>query len=197
VNTSKRNKAVFIDRDGVINEERNYVYRIEDFSIIPGVFSALSLLRDAGYLLFIVTNQAGIARGYYGFSEVRRLHTHMSETFKAHGVGVDGIYYCPHHPQGIVPELSVVCPCRKPSPGMILQAALEHSVDLSLSAMVGDKRCDVEAARAAGVSRAILVHPNRRASDSNISNANTISANADFIASDLEQAAMWIISSRT
>lgn len=150
-------KAAFIDRDGVINEERNYVYRIEDFIMLPGVPEGLALLRDAGYLLIVVTNQAGIARGYYDHAAVETLHDHLRAQLRTEGVELDAIYLCPHHPLGSVPEYAIACDCRKPAPGLLLQAAQDFAVDLSASILIGDKLSDIEAGRRAGVRSAVLV----------------------------------------
>jgi D-glycero-D-manno-heptose 1,7-bisphosphate phosphatase len=150
-------RAAFIDRDGVINEERNYVHRIDDFVLLPGVIEGLALLRRAGFHLVVVTNQAGIARGYYGPAELERLHAHLADLLAAHGLRFDAIYHCPHHPQGSTPELAVECDCRKPAPGMLLQAAREFDLDLSSSVLIGDKLSDIQAGRAAGVGRTVVV----------------------------------------
>jgi D-glycero-D-manno-heptose 1,7-bisphosphate phosphatase len=159
---SGKRKAAFIDRDGVINEERNYVHRIEDFVLLPGVPDALRLLRDAGYLLVVVTNQAGIARGYYDHAAVDTLHAHLRALLHTEGVVLDGVYLCPHHPAGAVPAFAMDCDCRKPAPGMLLQAAEELGIDLAASILIGDKLSDIEAGRRAGVRATVLVesgHP--------------------------------------
>lgn len=154
---STKPKAAFIDRDGVINEERNYVHRIEDFVLLPGAAQGLALLRDAGFRLIVVTNQAGIARGYYDQSAMDRLHVHLREQLAMQGVALDAIYFCPHHPQGSVQGLAVDCDCRKPAPGMLLQAAKDFDLDLSASVLIGDKLSDVQAGKTAGVGRAVIV----------------------------------------
>ncbi len=100
----KKRKAAFIDRDGVINEERNYVHRIEDFVILPNVINALSILSKLDFLLIIVTNQAGIAKGFYDEIMLDNLHTHMLNIFEKNNILIDAIYYCPHHPHGSIPE---------------------------------------------------------------------------------------------
>lgn len=157
MNFSGKNKAAFIDRDGVINEERNYVHRIADFVLLPGVVEGLSLLRDAGYLLIVVTNQAGIARGYYEQAEMDRLHDHLCELLAEQGVLLDAIYFCPHHPQGRIEALAIECDCRKPSPGMLLQASKDFNLNLSTSVLIGDKYSDVQAGKRAGVGRIAIV----------------------------------------
>lgn len=179
---SNRSKAAFIDRDGVINEERNYVHRIEDFVLLPGVAQGLALLRDAGFLLIVVTNQAGIARGYYDQSEMDRLHEHMHKKLAQDSVSLDAIYFCPHHPQGRVQMLALECDCRKPAPGMVLQAAKDLDLDLAASVLIGDKLSDVQAGRRAGVGRTIIVE-----SGHNLNIAGR--QQADFVAADLLAAA--------
>ena len=150
-------RAAFIDRDGVINEERNYVHRIEDFVLLPGVAQGLALLRDAGFRLIVVTNQAGIAHGYYEQIAMERLHNHLREQLALQDVVLDAIYFCPHHPHGSVKELAIECDCRKPSPGMLLQAAEDFDLDLSASVLIGDKLSDVQAGKKAGVGRVVIV----------------------------------------
>lgn len=150
-------KAAFLDRDGVINKDKGYVYRWEDFEFVPSAIEAMQKLQSAGYALVIVTNQSVLVRGYY--TEVQyqilaqSLHQHLAE----HGVKVDGVYHCPHHPEGCVPTLAVDCDCRKPKPGLLLQAARELGLTLSNSVMIGDKLSDIAATRAAGVSRVYSV----------------------------------------
>ena len=154
--------AVFLDRDGVINQEAGYVHKVDEFHFIDGVFAACRVLNEAGYRLIIITNQAGIARGYYTEDDFHRLTRWMLDQFRQHGVEVDGVYYCPHHPVHGVGEYLLDCDCRKPAPGMILRAAREHSLDLAHSVFVGDKISDIEAAKAAGIGCCVLVrsgHP--------------------------------------
>ncbi len=146
----RKKKAVFLDRDGTINVEKGYVHRAEDFEFIPGAPQAIGMLRDAGFLVIVVTNQSGVARGYYSLEDVHRLHGHMDSELAAYGTVVDAYCICPHHPMGEVGEFAKVCDCRKPLPGMLLEAAAKFSIDLGSSYMVGDKLTDVEAALAAG-----------------------------------------------
>jgi D-glycero-D-manno-heptose 1,7-bisphosphate phosphatase len=150
----KPNRAVFLDRDGTINEEREYLYRIEECRFLPGVMEAVKQLNEAGFLVVVVTNQSGIARGYYSKSDLEKLHRFMEKEFAGSGARIDGWYYCPHHPD--FPAESAACDCRKPLPGMLLSAADELGIDLASSWMVGDKGADREAGLAAGC-RPILV----------------------------------------
>ncbi len=149
-------RAVFLDRDGTINLDHGYVFRAAEFQLIPGVVESIRLLREAGYLIIVVTNQAGIARGLYGEKELHELHRHLDRELAGFGAAVDAYYYCPHHPEkGVEPYLRV-CACRKPLPGMLVQAAEEYSLDLAASFLVGDKLSDIQAGLAAGC-RSILV----------------------------------------
>lgn len=147
--------AVFLDRDGTINVEKDYLYRVEEFEFTPGAVEAIRLLNQAGYLVVVVTNQSGVARGYYTEADVKTLHSHIDQVLIAQGARVDAWYYCPHHEQG-KPPYNQACDCRKPMPGMLRQAALDHAIDLNRSWMVGDKPADVEAGQAAGC-RPVLV----------------------------------------
>jgi D-glycero-D-manno-heptose 1,7-bisphosphate phosphatase len=148
-------RAVFIDRDGTLNVEKDYLYRVDDCELIPGAVDAVRRLNEAGWLVVVVTNQSGVARGYYGEQEVASLHRHMADELAQGGGQVSGWYFCPHHPAGQEPY-NRQCDCRKPLPGMLLQAARELEIDLSRSWMVGDKLVDVQAGQAAGC-RAVLV----------------------------------------
>jgi D-glycero-D-manno-heptose 1,7-bisphosphate phosphatase len=150
----KQSRAVFLDRDGTINAEQGYLYRAEDCRFLPGVKEAVKRLNGAGFLVVVVTNQSGIARGYYTETDLEKLHRYMEKEFADSGARIDGWYYCPHHPD--FPVESEACDCRKPLPGMLLIAAEELGIDLSSSWMVGDKSADVEAGIAAGC-RTILV----------------------------------------
>jgi D-glycero-D-manno-heptose 1,7-bisphosphate phosphatase len=152
-------RAAFLDRDGVINLDRGYVHRVEDFQFLPGALTACRDLHTAGYRLIVVTNQAGIARGYYDEQTFQQITTWMSERFYEVGAPLTGVYYCPHHPDGKVSRFAIECACRKPAPGMILQAAIDHQIDVSQSILVGDKASDLEAGERAGVSQRYLVWP--------------------------------------
>jgi D-glycero-D-manno-heptose 1,7-bisphosphate phosphatase len=139
--------AAFLDRDGTLNVEKNYLYRIEDWEWIPGAVDAIAQLNDAGYAVIVVTNQAGIARGLYGESDLQDLHLMVDADVRRAGARVDGFYFCPHHPEH---GARVACHCRKPEPGMLLQAAADHALDLGRSFMIGDRESDIEAGRRCG-----------------------------------------------
>lgn len=142
--------AVFLDRDGTINVEKDYLHRIEDFEFIPGVPDAIRRLNQAGFKVFVVTNQSGIARGFFELAQVEQLHAHMDLLLGKLGARIDGYYLCPHHPEAGAGEYLTDCLCRKPHPGLLLQAAEEHQLNLAASFMIGDKPADLEAGRAAG-----------------------------------------------
>lgn len=143
-------KALFLDRDGVINKDLGYVYRIEDFEFMPGIFEALAGFMMLGYEIFVVTNQSGIGRGYYSEDDFAKLSKYMIDEFKSYGIEIKKIYHCPHTP-------SDDCNCRKPKPGMILQALDEFNISLKDSLMIGDKPSDLESAQRAGVERGYLI----------------------------------------
>lgn len=147
---SKGKRAVFLDRDGTINVEKKYLHRVEDFEFIPGAPEAIRLLKNAGFLVIVVTNQSGVARGYYDLRDVDRLHEHIQEQLAAHGTAIDGFYVCPHHATEGVGAYQVDCECRKGAPGMLLEAAADCGIDLRRSFMIGDKLADIEAGHAAG-----------------------------------------------
>ncbi|WAC73492.1 D-glycero-beta-D-manno-heptose 1,7-bisphosphate 7-phosphatase [Roseateles sp. SL47] len=152
--------AAFLDRDGVINIDHGYVHKWEDFQFVPGAVAALWRLQDAGYALVIVTNQSGIARGYYTEADVQRLGDQLRAHLLCEGITLDAIEYCPHLPGGSVAAYAVDCDCRKPGPGLILRAARALDIDLTRSVLFGDKVSDIEAARNAGVAHYALLATN-------------------------------------
>lgn len=150
-------RAAFLDRDGVINREVGYLHRWADFEFLPGALEAMRQLHEAGYALVIVTNQSGIARGYYTEADYQALTMELRQAMERAGCPAAGIYHCPHHPGGSVSAYAVACECRKPRPGMLLRAARELRLDLPASLIVGDKLADAQAGRSAGVGRVYLV----------------------------------------
>lgn len=149
--------AAFLDRDGVINVDHGYVCRREDFEFVPGVLEGARRLHALGYALVVTTNQSGIGRGLYTESDFAELSDWMRGRFAEAGAPLAGIYFCPHHPTEADGVYRVACACRKPAPGMLLQAATELGLDLGRSALFGDRASDLEAARAAGVPTRVLL----------------------------------------
>jgi D,D-heptose 1,7-bisphosphate phosphatase len=147
---------VFLDRDGTLLEEGNFVDRLDRLLFFPYSIDAVRCLNRAGFAVVIVTNQSGVARGLYSEDFVREAHGYIDEQLKAVGARVDGYYYCPHHPQGLVDALRTDCECRKPKPGQLLQAARDLHLDLTGSFIVGDRWKDIEAGEAVAA-RGILV----------------------------------------
>jgi len=150
-------KACFLDRDGVLIEEENYLSDPEKVRLCHGAAEAIRALRAAGYAIVVVSNQAGVARGYFKIESIASVEAAIAALLAKEGVSVDAWHYCPHHPKGKIPEYSIDCDCRKPAPGMLLKAAKEMGLDLSASMMIGDKLSDVEAAFNAGCQKAALV----------------------------------------
>lgn len=153
-NLSNKQKAVFLDRDGTINKYVGFLRNIEEFELLPEVSEAIKQINKSGYLAIVVTNQPVIARGEVTWEELQNIHNKMETLLGNDGAYVDAIYLCPHHPhkgyEGEIPELKIDCECRKPKPGMLLQAAADFNIDLTQSWMVGDSDADVEAGVAAG-----------------------------------------------
>lgn len=145
-------KALFLDRDGVINVDCEYLHRIEDCEFVPGIFDLCRWFADRLYALIIVTNQAGISRGYYSLLDMQRLHEHIAREFEKRGAPLAATHFCPHHP-----SKDGECDCRKPAPGMILAARKELGLDLGGSVLIGDKESDARAGVAAGVGHNYLL----------------------------------------
>lgn len=160
-NLTQKQKAVFIDRDGTINKANGFITKPEDFELIPGVAEAIKKINKSGYLAIVVTNQPVIARGDCTFEELQLIHDKMETELGKEGAFIDGLYFCPHHTDkgfpGERPEYKCNCECRKPKPGLILQAAADFNIDISQSYMVGDGKNDVKAGMAAGCRESVLV----------------------------------------
>lgn len=178
------NPAIFIDRDGTLNVEKHYLHRWQDWEWIPGSVEAIKQFNAAGYLVIVISNQAGVARGKYAEDDVDELHRQVDADLQRQGGHIDAYYYCPHHPEhGSVRD----CDCRKPEPGMLLQAAQEHDVDLLRSFMIGDKVSDVEAGLNAGVTP-LLVETGYGAEERTELPPNVL------VVRDIGAAAEWILS---
>ena len=163
-NLTNKQKAIFLDRDGTINKYVGFLRNIDDFELIEGVAEAIKLINQSGYLAIVVTNQPVIARGEVTWEELNEIHKKMATLLGKEGAYVDGIYICPHHPdkgfEGERPEYKIDCDCRKPKPGLLLQAAKDFNIELSESYMIGDSHRDVEAGENAGVKKSILIKEN-------------------------------------
>lgn len=160
-NLSHKQKAVFLDRDGTINIYKGFLRDVNDFELIPDVAGAIRKINESGYLCIVATNQPVIARGEVTYAQLAEIHQKLETELGYQGAYIDGLYYCPHHPhkgyEGEIPDLKIVCDCRKPKPGMLLKAAADFNIDLAQSFMVGDGENDVKAGLAAGC-RSILIN---------------------------------------
>jgi D-glycero-D-manno-heptose 1,7-bisphosphate phosphatase len=154
-------KALFLDRDGVINIEKDYLYKIEDFIFIDGIFDLCKYFIKQGYLIFIVTNQSGIARKYYSENDFEILTTWMLKEFSQHDIVITEVYHCPHHP-----DISGSCECRKPKPDMLYKAQREFNIDLSSSVIIGDKERDIQAGHNAGLKKSYLFDSTKKIKNS-------------------------------
>ncbi len=150
--STNKNKALFLDRDGTLNVEKNYVYKIEDFEFIDGIIELIKTYQEKGFLIFIITNQAGIARGYYTEQDYQILTNWMINELKTYGIKIAKVYHCPHHP-----KVTGECDCRKPSPGMILKAINEFNINPSKSVLIGDKKSDILAGENAGIGENLFI----------------------------------------
>jgi len=198
-------KAVFLDRDGTIIPETGALTADTDVEPLREAVAAVKALRDAGFLAVVVTNQSGVARGYYTEAELAEAHTALIEKFEAAGAPLDGIYYCPHLPDGSVEKYAVDCDCRKPKPGLLLKAAHHSDIDLSASYMVGDTERDIEAGVAAGCKGTALIMPDTQdAFEIDFSGqprwkemmdrlSEGVETGADAVVPDVRAAAEWIL----
>jgi histidinol-phosphate phosphatase family domain/HAD-superfamily hydrolase, subfamily IIIA len=178
-------KAVFLDRDGTVIEECNYLRDPAQVKLLPEVAKGIGLLKENGFLIVIVTNQSGIARGYFDLDTLQQVHTVMDQQLAAGGTFVDGLYFCPHHPNGTTSPFNINCQCRKPAIAMALQAKQELNIDLNNSYMIGDKEVDIDFGKNFGAKANILV-----ATGYGKDNPDT---KADYRARDLWDAAAWIL----
>lgn len=151
-------RALFLDRDGVINVDHAYVHKPDDFEFIDGIFELVAAANRAGYLTIVITNQAGIGRGYYTEADFEKLTAWMKQQFLLNGAHIDDVYYCPHHPESAIGDYLQECDCRKPKPGMLLKAMKEHSIDMANSIFIGDKHSDMIAGQATGIKTLLLLN---------------------------------------
>ena len=165
-------KTIFLDRDGVINKDINYLHKIDDFEFIDGIFDVCLYFQSLGYKIIIITNQSGISRGYYTENDYQKVTQWMLNQFKYMSINILDIFHCPHGPDS-------TCDCRKPKPGMFLKAKVKHNTDMEKSWLIGDQELDVIAANAAGIENTILVRSGHRIDESN--------SNARFILDSIQQ----------
>ena len=184
------NRAVFLDRDGTINVEVGHLDHESKVALIEGAAEGIALLRNAGFKVVVVTNQSVIARGRISEAKLRQIHLALTEALSSNGARFDAIYFCPHHPQEGGGDYTIACDCRKPKPGMLLQASRELEIDLRRSYMVGDKLSDLEAGRAAGCGE-VLVRTGYGGHSELLLDEGI--PRPDYVADDLLDAADWIV----
>ena len=165
-------KTIFLDRDGVINKDINYLHKIDDFEFIDGIFDVCLYFQNLGYKIIIITNQSGISRGYYTESDYQKLTQWMLEQFQYKNVNILDVFHCPHGPDS-------TCDCRKPKPGMLIEAKITYNIDMEKSWMIGDKERDIRAANDAGIINTILVRGGHKIDEYN--------SDAKFIIDSLQQ----------
>ncbi|MGB5446263.1 MAG: D-glycero-beta-D-manno-heptose 1,7-bisphosphate 7-phosphatase [Psychromonas sp.] len=178
-------RAVFLDRDGVLNVDSGYVSNSDDFHFIDGVIDACRAIKEKGYLLVVITNQSGIARGYFTEEQFHNLTEWMDWSLADRGVDLDGIYYCPHHAEKGIGEYKIDCDCRKPKPGMLLNAIEDLGIDPSQSILVGDKVSDLQAGLAAGIKTNYLVRTGKAITEEGEKIATGIFADLNSIVKQL------------
>ena len=150
-------KTIFLDRDGVINKEKNYLFKISEFEFIDGIFDACRYFISMNYNIIVITNQSGIGRGLFSLDSFNKIMRYVEESFKKHEIEISKIYYCPHHPEDGIGKYKKDCDCRKPKPGMILKASKELEIDLSKSILVGDSIRDINAGLSAEIKNNFLI----------------------------------------
>jgi D-glycero-D-manno-heptose 1,7-bisphosphate phosphatase len=179
-----KNKAIFVDRDGTINVDVHYLNDPDKFEMYPGVQIGVKKLQENGFKIIVITNQSGIARGYFTEEQLSDIHERMKKEFQRFGVTMDGIYYCPHHPDD-------KCNCRKPNTGLFEKAIIEHNIDVKKSYMLGDKILDVGAGKKTGVRTILIPEPHLR--QDFLAQKNEWEYHPDFIADDFQDAVEWIL----
>lgn len=183
--------GVLLDQDGTLCEEVGYLNHLSRLSLLPGIPRAIRLLNEAGLPVLVVTNQGGVGSGYFPEGLIHAVREEIFCRLRAEGAHLDGYYYCPHHPQGLVPEFARSCHCRKPAPGLAEQAAREHGLDLLRSYVVGDRRTDLEMARRIGAKGILVLTGYGRGEWEWHGKGGALSL--DFLAEDLLAAARWIL----
>lgn len=178
----KNKKAVFLDRDGTIVVHEPYLSSPDQLKLLPYAAEGIRLFQKMGYFVFIITNQSGIARGFFDEERLQHIHDKLLNMLQKESVTINGIYYCPHHTDGVVEPYRVACDCRKPKPKMILDAANKYHVNLAQSLMIGDAAVDMQAGKNAGCICVLVKNPRCDVSDE-------LSENADYVVNDLREAA--------
>jgi D-glycero-D-manno-heptose 1,7-bisphosphate phosphatase len=182
--------AVFLDRDGTMIREVQYLRRFDDLRWFPASIDAIRLLNRAGFIVCVTTNQSGVGRGYYTEQDVRSIHDRMTDALVAAGARIDAWFYCPHHPEAVIDSLRLVCDCRKPKPGMIQSAAAQMAIDLPRSFVVGDRITDIGLAQSAGA-QGVLVRTGY--GESTLQENGGSAPGAAFVADHVMQATSWIL----
>lgn len=185
-----KNKAVFLDRDGTVNEEVQYLSDLTKFKLLPKVARAIKLLNNRGFKVIVITNQAGVARGYFGEDKVGEIHQEMKRQLREKGAYLDGVYYCPHHPTEGMGKYKKNCRFRKPNPGMLEKAAKDFDLDLNKSYVIGDQLTDIKLGNNAGCETILLLTGYGKESYRKKGNSEV---KVSFVADDLERAALWIL----
>ena len=183
--------AVFLDRDGTINEQMGYVNHLSRFQLLPGVARAIRSLNEAGLPVVVVTNQSGLARGYFPESLLEAVHAELHRLLAREGAHLDGLYICPHHPEAREERFRLDCDCRKPKPGLLERAAAELGLDLGRSYMVGDRWSDLRCGAAVGATTVLVLTGYGRGDAAYVGPGQTVQP--DHVAEDLEAAARWIL----
>ncbi len=193
----KKNTAVFLDRDGTINDEVGYLDHADKLRIIPAAFEAIRLINESGMKAVVVSNQAGIAKGFFTEKFVRKINEQIQSELLARGAFIDRFYFCPHHPTDGIDPYRTICDCRKPEPGLLHQAAADLDIDLGRSYMIGDRYRDIETARRVGT-RGVLVltgYGRDLIEEAGPDKADEINQ-PDHLAEDLLEAVLWIMKDR-
>ena len=193
----KKNAAVFLDRDGVINEEVGYLDHLDKLKVIPCAFEAIKLINDSGMKTVVISNQSGVARGMITEEFVKETNNYLQINLQKRGAYINNFYYCPHHPTEGEEPYRQICDCRKPAPGMFLTAARDLNINLKLSYMIGDRFLDIEAAKKAGV-KGVLVKTGYGSEllQDDGPNKETTEGKPDYIATDILDAVNWILKDR-
>lgn len=185
--------AVFLDRDGTINEQMGYINHLDRFILLPGVVEAIKLLNENGILTIVISNQSGVARGYFPIELVYGIHARMDALLSNKGARIDGIFFCPHHPQGVVPEYTTTCQCRKPGTGLIAMARDRFDIDMAESYFIGDTCLDLETARRASLEGVLVLTGYGRGEREYVLPGRDV--RPAYIAEDILEAVCWILGS--